>query len=184
MTKQDAKRPWQVAVAVDDVPEQGRHVVAEADAATRAALAKLAGVLDISALAARFDLARHGRGGLRVTGAVEATVRQTCVVSLEPMTNVVREAVDLVFKPGAGAASPADAEAAAASGAEPPEPLVDGQIDLGAIATEFLLLGIDPYPRRPGVAFEPPADAGGKGADKEAAHPFAALGTLRMRKKS
>ncbi len=38
---------------------------------------------------------------------------------------------------------------------EPPEPLVDGKIDLGAIATEFLLLGIDPYPRKAGAEFAP-----------------------------
>ena len=31
-----------------------------------------------------------------------------------------------------------------------PEPLVGGAVDLGAVATEFLVLGIDPYPRKPG----------------------------------
>ena len=29
-------------------------------------------------------------------------------------------------------------------------------VDLGAVATEFLLLGIDPYPRKPGAVFEAP----------------------------
>ena len=28
------------------------------------------------------------------------------------------------------------------------------QIDLGALAAEFLALGLDPYPRKPGVAFD------------------------------
>jgi hypothetical protein len=46
-------------------------------------------------------------------------------------------------------------------------------VDLGAVATEFLMVGIDPYPRKPGVVFEPPQtpDAG--------SHPFAALAALR-----
>ena len=57
-----------------------------------------------------------------------------------------------------------------------PEPLVDGRIDLGAIAIEFLMLGIDPYPRKPGVAFEPPK------SDSDGAHPFAALAALRKDK--
>ena len=35
-----------------------------------------------------------------------------------------------------------------------PEPLHDGAVDLGAVATEFLLLGIDPYPRKPDAVFE------------------------------
>ena len=30
------------------------------------------------------------------------------------------------------------------------EPLIDGKVDLGALATEFLILGLDPYPRKPG----------------------------------
>ena len=55
---------------------------------------------------------------------------------------------------------------------KPPEPLVDGKVDLGALATEFLMLGIDPYPRKAGAEFAPPKveDAG--------EHPFAALAAL------
>ena len=58
---------------------------------------------------------------------------------------------------------------------EPPEPLIGGKLDLGAIATEFLILGIDPYPRKPGAQFSPPK------ADDAGAHPFAALEALKKR---
>ena len=57
--------------------------------------------------------------------------------------------------------------------AEPPEPLVGGTIDLGAVAVEFLMLGIDPYPRKEGAEFAAPS------ADLEGAHPFAALAALK-----
>ena len=40
-----------------------------------------------------------------------------------------------------------------------PDPLIDGKIDLGALAAEFFALGLDPYPRKPGVSFEAPEDA-------------------------
>ena len=50
---------------------------------------------------------------------------------------------------------------------------IDGTVDLGALATEFLLLGIDPYPRKPGAVFEPPS-TGDPGES-----PFAALAGLR-----
>jgi hypothetical protein len=55
------------------------------------------------------------------------------------------------------------------------ETLVDGTVDLGALATEFLILGIDPYPRKAGAVFEPPAlpEPGG-GA-------FAALAALQKK---
>ena len=46
-------------------------------------------------------------------------------------------------------------------------------IDLGAIATEFLILAIDPYPRKPGAVFQSPS------AGEPAAHPFAALAALK-----
>ena len=53
-----------------------------------------------------------------------------------------------------------------------PEPLVGGSVDLGAFATEFLMLGLDPYPRKPGAIFEPPQDR------KPDEGPFAALSKL------
>ena len=49
-------------------------------------------------------------------------------------------------------------------------------VDLGAIATEFLLLGIDPYPRKPGVVFEALADD-----EYDTAQPFSALAALKKR---
>ena len=52
---------------------------------------------------------------------------------------------------------------------EEPEPLAGNSVDLGLLATEFLILGIDPYPRKPDAAFEAPASA------DPAGHPFAAL---------
>jgi hypothetical protein len=32
-----------------------------------------------------------------------------------------------------------------------PDPVIDGKIDLGALAAEFFALGLDPYPRKPGA---------------------------------
>ena len=50
-----------------------------------------------------------------------------------------------------------------------PDPIVDGRIDIGALAAEFFALGLDPYPRKAGVAFERPAEPEGE------ATPFSAL---------
>jgi hypothetical protein len=114
---------------------------------------------------------------LRVTGGVSAIVGQTCVVTLEPVENAVEEAVDLAFTPAvAPRLSPVEDDTAAATVAasDTPEPLTGNSIDLGAIAIEFLLLGIDPYPRKADAVFEPPPAAG-----DAAEHPFAALATLK-----
>jgi hypothetical protein len=98
--------------------------------------------------------------GLRVSGRVSATVGQNCVLTLEPLANEVEEKVDLLFMPPSS--SPADSGDAVQSDEtveakwDEPEPLVGGVVDLGAIATEFLVLGLDPYPRKAGAVFEPP----------------------------
>jgi len=168
-----SQRPWSVPVRMDEIPETGLRLDLEADAAARAAVAAAAGVDEVARLHAEFDLARHGRGGLRVVGSVSSTVRQTCVVTLDPVENEIDEAVEVLFAPPSAVAAKGDEANLDVDAAEPPEVLIDGTVDLGAVATEFLILGIDPYPRKPGAVFEPPpsADAGSK--------PFAALAALR-----
>ncbi len=164
--------PWQFTVALEDVPDTGERFALVADSETRAAVARLAGLRDLPRLEANFEVGRQG-AGLRVTGRVSATVGQNCVVTLEPLANAVDEEIDLLFMPRS-AAEKAGAEAAAcAERGGDTEPLIDGRIDLGALATEFLILGLDPYPRKPGAVFAPPRDA-----DPDEG-PFAALGALK-----
>lgn len=163
--------PWSVPLAVSDVPETGLQLELIADDAVRAATAKLAGLRDLPHLVASFDVALHGRGGLRVSGNVDATVGQTCVVTLEPIENKIDEPIDLVFAPADSV--PAGTQGHAPEEEDGPEPLVGGTIDLGAIATEFLILAIDPYPRKAGAVFQSPV------AGEPAAHPFAALAALK-----
>jgi uncharacterized metal-binding protein YceD (DUF177 family) len=168
-------RPWSVRVARSDVPEIGRHFDLVADAQARTAIAKRAGVIDVSRLEASFDVTRHGRDGLRVVGEVSATVGQTCVVTLEPIEETIEEPVDLVFLP-ARAGEPTEEGEIEVPLEDEPEVLVDDGVDLGAIATEFVVLGVDPYPRKPGVVFETPV------GDDDSAHPFAALAALKDKK--
>ena len=82
-----------------------------------------------------------------------ATVGQTCVVTLEPLENNVDERFDVLFVPNEGVT---DASAIPVPAAEEVddtrETLVDGTADIGAVAAEFFLLGIDRYPRKPGAA--------------------------------
>ena len=164
------EQPWHVPVRLEDVPETGLHFDLVAGEHVRAGLAALAGVPDMPRLEAAIDVARHGNG-LRATGRVSATVGQTCVVTLEPMENQVDQLIDVIFAPSS-TGDFADQNAAFEAD-EPPEVLSDGTADLGAIAAEFLLLGIDPYPRKPSAEFAPPAEAGA------AATPFAALAKLK-----
>jgi uncharacterized metal-binding protein YceD (DUF177 family) len=171
-------RPWSVPVALDDVPETGRQFDLAADERTRTALAEALRLRALPRLSAAFTVNRRGREGLHVTGEVSATVGQTCVVSLEPLESEVAETVDLVFEPPRAGLDPSGSAEGEKEAGEGPEPLHGGVVDLGAVATEFLILGIDPYPRKPGAVLDaPPA-----GPDEAADHPFAALAALKPRK--
>jgi hypothetical protein len=171
---------WSAPIPVADIPETGRRVDLAPDAATRAALAAAVGVKALPRLEVEVELSRHGQDSVRAAGRVSATVAQDCVVTLEPMQSELEETFDLLFAPLALPDSRRVAgDDLAADGAahgdtdDAPEALRDGAVDLGVIATEFLILGIDPYPRRPGAAFDPPP------ADDPGSHPFAALAALK-----
>jgi uncharacterized metal-binding protein YceD (DUF177 family) len=169
-------QPWSAPVALHEVPETGRNFTLVADERTREAVAKLAGLRSLPRLEAQFEVTPRGRDALHVTGTISATVGQDCVVTLEPIESEMEEQVDLVFAPPAApTVMEEEGERVEVTPVDAPEPLIGGGIDLGAIASEFLMLAIDPYPRKAGVAFEPPAreaDTGG---------PFAALAALKKK---
>jgi uncharacterized metal-binding protein YceD (DUF177 family) len=178
-----SRDPWRAFVNAAQIPEGGLHREIEADVAVREAMADLAGVREISSARAAFDLTPNRRGRVHVAGTVRARVGQTCVVTLDPIDSEIDETVDLMFAPSEHIPQLADlAHEALASEAEipdGPEPMVDGVIDLGRLATDVLLLAIDPYPRKPGAVFEPEVAT----ADTED-HPFAALKALQLEPKT
>ena len=125
-------------------------------------------------LEAIFDVVRHGKSGMTVAGAISARVRQACVLTLEPVENDINEPVAVTFalQNADSKVIPEEIEIAA-EGDDAPEPLVNGAADLGHLATEFLALAVDRYPRKPGVEFQPPATADHGGS------PFDALAVLK-----
>ncbi len=177
-----SERPWNVPVAIDDIPDEGRNFDLSAGEEVRAALAKLAGVRSIDRLSSALVVSRY-RGGLHVVGQVSALVGQTCVVTLEPISNAIEEAIDLVFIPAASTDGDESVFTKPGRGRqEPPEPLVGGAVDLGAVASEFLMVSIDPYPRKANVEFAP-AQLGTAEQDV-ASNPFAALEALKKSQKA
>ena len=174
----DVRDPWRALVTVAQIPESGLHRDIEADQAARAAMAQAAGLREMSAAHASFDLALTSGGRVHVTGRVQARIGQTCVVTLDPIDNEIDEPVDLIFVPAEQLPqldhSADDGPDGDADAADPLEPIENGMIDLGRLATDVLYLAIDPYPRKSDAVFEPQVEA----ADPED-HPFAALEALR-----
>ena len=175
------QEPFSRVIRVEAIPREGQTVTFEADAAEREALAAFLKLAPIEALSAALALTRSGSGGVKVTGAVHGELTQVCVVSLEPFPATVDEEIDVRFAPRAedGAAGKpwTEPESFSMTDEGEPDPIVDGKIDLGALAAEFFALGLDPYPRKPGATFESPEEP------DATVSPFAAL-AARMEKKS
>jgi uncharacterized metal-binding protein YceD (DUF177 family) len=174
--------PWRVPVAVEKVPDTGLHRELEADAATRQAIAETGDLREVLSAQASLDVTPNKDGRYHVTGRVRARIGQTCVVTLEPIENEIDEPVDQIFAPPDQIPQLADlVDDAAESDAEipdPPEPIENGIIDLGRLATDALYLAVDPYPRKPDAVFEPLV-----AAEDPEDHPFAALKALKVEAK-
>jgi uncharacterized metal-binding protein YceD (DUF177 family) len=147
--------PFSRPVSVKDVSPGGTRISIVAEPAERTALAALLKLPDVKRLEARFEIKPWARDGLAVKGVIEGEVIQVCGVTLEEFEAPVREEVEVRFvaedtrprqEEAPGAEHEADLDA--------PDMLVNGRVDLGALAAEHLALGLDPYPRKPELAVE------------------------------
>ncbi len=166
-------------IIVDDIPIDGLDVLIAADEATLKALAKADDLPNIASLEAIFHLSPKLGQRINVSGEMRATITQICVVTLEPFDSNIVEPIDVDFAPPEmlqdDVSVPLGEEALLTP--DPPDPIVDGKIDLGALASEFLALGLDPYPRKPGVNFAAPAAEPETGKES----PFSVLNRLKER---
>lgn len=170
-----------------DVAPDGTRKRVVATPEERAALARDLDMPGIARLEAELVIRPWARHGFRVTGTVAADVTQTCVVTLEPVDQSLAETIDLKLVPASEAKRyepkrNADGEIELDVTAEDPPDVLDGPtVDLGRIVEEHFVLGLDPYPRKPGVSFEAAIGAA-KAAETEPdapPTPFAALSRLK-----
>ena len=175
--------PWRVPIAVAQIPDTGLHRDLEADRAICAAVADVGGLREVLSVKASLDVTPMSGGRYHVAGYVRARIGQTCVVTLDPMETEIDEPIDQIFAPPDQIPQMADLvdegqendRSSDAGIPDPPEPIENGIIDLGRLATDALYLAVDPYPRKPDAVFEPLVEA----PDPED-HPFAALKALQV----
>lgn len=172
--------PFRRLQSVNALPAKGTTVVIEANEAERAALAADIDILSIERLEATLLVAPWRKHGVKVTGEVRGTVHQACVVTLEPVEETIVEPIERTFLPESEIGPVGDEIEVDPEADDPPEPLEGAGVDLGAIAAEHLALGLDPYPKAPGVAFDGLIED--DGSDDEPS-PFAALAALKAGEK-
>jgi uncharacterized metal-binding protein YceD (DUF177 family) len=141
-------------------------------------LADWADVDAVDAFTARIELRKLSPTRFALDADFAADIVQSCVVTLEPVrTHIERKfSRDLLLTPTAQKAvkeidiAPVDEDGR--------EEIASLRYDLAVPVLEELALALEPYPRAPGVAFEPPPDP-----DAAELHPFAALKSLKTGQK-
>jgi uncharacterized metal-binding protein YceD (DUF177 family) len=158
------------------LPDAGYEVDIAPGTEELRALAKWAGVDEVSKLRAQIFVRAQSKTRFLEETQFEADIVQSCVVTLQPVhTHIVRNftrSLHLVsgiphFSDNGGAV-PATAVAE-----DSPDEIDSPVYDLATALREELVLAIDRYPRAPGVAFEPPAD------EDHPESPFAVLEKLK-----
>lgn len=168
---QEAAGPFSRPFPLHRVTPNGIDTSLEADPQERALLARDLGLPAIHSLIARYRVTGQA-DRIRVVGRLAAKVEQLCVVTLEPFACDVDQEVEVEFAtsdPGRRGGPELELDV----DEDVPDELVGDSVDLGAVTAEFLALGLDPHPRRPGATFEPPPE-------KPGASPFAGLAALRV----
>jgi len=166
--------PWPASATWHDLRRGERRLRFVADERRRV---EIAGRLELEAvrrLEAEITVAPW-LDGIEIGGTVRAVVTRICGVSLEPFDETIDEPVQVRLVPEGSPNAPGRDAAllvVSADEADPPEETPGESIDLGGLVVEYLALGLSPFPRKPGVAFEPPAEQG-------SSLPFAALAALK-----
>jgi hypothetical protein len=141
-------------------------------------IANWAGIDAVDSLTAKIELRKLTATRFAFDADFVAGIVQSCVVTLEPVRTRIerRFSRDLLLTPTAQ--HPVKEIDIAPVDEDGREEIASLRYDLAVPVLEELALAIEPYPRAPGVAFEPPPDP-----DAAEVHPFAALESLKTGQK-
>lgn len=164
--------PWRETVRLSELGRGPVERRISPSAPQMAAIATTIGVDALQSLAA-YVTVLPWLDGAEIKGRFTAQVVQTCGVTLELLEQPVSGEFLVRVLPAGSPNLPANEEDTGDPEAEdPPDELAGEEINLAAYVVEHLALEIDPFPRKPGAVFEPPA------AEEEAS-PFAVLKGLK-----
>lgn len=157
------------------VPASGVNVDITVDESQRKALAERFGIDGINSLTAHIVLKRVNGTQIRVRGDFEASVVQTCVVSLEPFEQHLRDSFTVVFSEEEGASLKVNEIDLDMTQEDDIEPVENGRIDVGELMAEYLSLALDPFPHRPDAVFDAEA------VREKDENPFSVLEKLKFK---
>lgn len=147
------------------------------DAAERDQIAQALGITSVKKLRFYGEIAPLGRSDWDLKGTLGATVVQPCVVTLDPVTSRIDEAVVRRYLADFEQPSEEDVEMTADENAEE----LPATLDLYQVLIESLSLSLPAYPRAPDADLNQSVftEPGQEAMTDESAKPFAGLAELR-----
>lgn len=157
------KSEWSYLVSAEDIGGEPKTYTFTASERERIDLARRYAIVSVEAATATITVQQIGGGMFHAMGAIRADVTQSCVVSLAPVAAHIEDEFEGWFgdKNRAVSFAKAKTEREAKKGmveveileeSVDPEPIVNGKMDIGELAAQYLSLSLDPYPHAPGVS--------------------------------
>ncbi|MDA0997246.1 MAG: DUF177 domain-containing protein [Proteobacteria bacterium] len=181
---------YSILVVIESLPKDGRRYDIRPSTLERRAIADRLNIDELDPFSGSLTLVPTPGREYQLEGTLNADVRQTCVVTGDPLSNHLEMTVYRRFTTAPLEPDAADDEDEATDAAlELPEPLETDTLDIGEIAVEELALSVDPYPRTPGLPYveinvDPPKKRGSPAQPESPASPFAALAELKKKMES
>lgn len=163
---------------VHQIPRSGLEERRDANEALCRQLAHELGVTAVNHLQASYRLQIAGKGRFSLSGTVNAEVTRQCIVTLDPISEIIAEPLDCTFVPP-DALPQHQSEEEEALSLEDLEPIRNDVLDVGRVIFEVLVASLDPYPRTPGAELDE-QPRGGAAEEATLEHPFAALARLKQ----
>ena len=168
------KEPLSWTHKSSEIPEAGLSASRTATPAERAAIAQALDLVSCEDMTADYVTRPLGESRYRMSGRISARVTQRCVVTLEPVPQMIEESFDVEFWPALPQVGDAEVEV---SSVPDIEPLEHGSIEAGRICFEILAASLDAYPRKGGARFQWEDRASAAGPSETG--PFAGLKRLK-----
>lgn len=166
--------PFEKFVELTALSEAGTDVALAPSETERAQIAEWSDVSAVPIFEAKVTLKRLSPSRFSYVANLKAQVIQPCSVTLQPVTQAIEENFTReLHLTHATRHRPELVELAPGAGEdEAPEEIESPRYNVAGPVLEEFSLAIDPYPRAPGVAYEPPAE-------EKQESPFAVLAKLK-----
>jgi hypothetical protein len=142
------------------------------------AVAVFLGLISLDSFLMDYSIEPLEHGRFKLTGKLHAELSQACVITLEPVPEIVDEPIETALWPDSQMrdeelSPPEDDDVEPAPLEEPPVRIIGGRADLAGFAIEILSTSMEAYPRKTDAKFDWQDPL--SGPDGRALSPFADL---------